>query len=312
VATAGCGGADGASLDPPAPAPGGCVTDVAPGAHTFACEGLTTDLFVPEACERPGCGLVLELHGDTGTGPLIDANTGLMARGAAHGYVVVAPTGPPRADGLGPTWTLAEDDKLVAIIRTVAAVFRTDPRRTHLTGFSRGGYVTWRMLCEHADLFASVAPAAAGSDAGGDCAGVSEVSCPFDAGVPGGMPSRPIPVLFLVGRTDVPVPYPCMAKVRDQAIAGWGLGAPQILEDDGQQAHTRWAAPAGDGLLETFEHSYETVSDGPDAALKGHCIPGSTFDPYAPAYAVACAPPNAFTWGEEVIRFFDLHPGAGG
>ena len=61
-------------------------------------------------------------------------------------------------------------------------------------------------------------------------------------------------------------------------------------------------------LLETFEHSYETVPDGPQAAQKGHCIPGSTFDPYAPQYAVACRPSNAFTWGEEVMKFFVAHP----
>ena len=61
----------------PAPAPQarGCITDVAPGAHTFTCEGLRTDVFVPAACARAGCGQILELHGDTGTGLLIDANT---------------------------------------------------------------------------------------------------------------------------------------------------------------------------------------------------------------------------------------------
>ena len=306
--SASCGGSP-ATPAPIAPVPDGCITEVSSGAHSFTCEGLRSDLFVPTACARPGCGLILELHGDTGTGLLLDANTDLMSRGAARGYLVVAPTGPPRADGLGPTWTPAEDAKLIAIVQAVARVFRTDPARTHLTGFSRGGYLTWRLLCQHAELFASAAPGAAGSSPGGDCNGVPEVSCPFDAAVSGGMPSRPVPVLFLIGRTDAPVPYACAARVRDLAIAGWGLGAPQPLSGDGQYAHTRWAAPAGLALLETFEHSYETVPDGPQAALAGHCIPGSTFDPYAPAYAVACAPPNAFTWGAEIIRFFDEHPG---
>jgi poly(3-hydroxybutyrate) depolymerase len=310
LASVRCGGSPPSpTTAPPPPTPEGCITEVAAGAHTFTCEGLHTDLFVPSACERPGCGLILELHGDTGTGPLIDANTDLMARGAAGGYLVVAPTGPPRDDGLGPTWTLAEDDKLIAIVQAVARVFRTDQKRTHLTGFSRGGYVTWRLLCQHAELFASAAPGAAGSSPGGACQGVPEVSCPFDAAVAGGMPSRPVPVLFLIGRTDVPVPYACAARLRDQAIVGWNLGAPQMLSGDLQYVHTRWTASASSALLETFEHSYETVPDGPDAAFKGHCIPGSTFDPYAPAYAVACAPPSFFTWGAEVIRFFDQHPG---
>jgi poly(3-hydroxybutyrate) depolymerase len=298
-----------AAGDPPPPQPAGCITEVGPGAHAFTCEGLRTDAFIPAQCARPGCGLVLELHGDTGTGPLLEANTGLMPLGAARGYIVVAPTGPPHPLGVGSTWELDDDDKLMAIARAFAGVFRTDPRKTHLTGFSRGGYVTWRMLCEHADAFASVAPAAAGSAPGGACDGVQEVSCPFDATQANGMPARPIPVLFLVGRTDVPVPYGCMTRIRDQAIAGFQLGAPSMLDGDAGYTHTRWQqAGGGRGLLEIFEHAYETIPDGPEAALRGHCIPGSTFDPYAPEYAVACAPPNAFAWGAEVMRFFAAHP----
>jgi poly(3-hydroxybutyrate) depolymerase len=122
-----------------APAPGGCITDVSRGAHTFTCEGLRTDAFVPESCRRPGCGIVLELHGDTGSGLLIDANTNLMALGA-----------------------------------------------------------------------------------------------------------RPRPVLFLLDRTDVPAPYACTTRIRD---------------------------------------------------------------PYAVEDAVACAPANAFVWGEQVMAFFAAHPG---
>jgi hypothetical protein len=37
-------------------------------------------------------------------------------------------------------------------------------------------------------------------------------------------------------------------------------------------------------------------------------VPGSTADPYARQYALACKPPNAFNWGEEVMRFFRAHP----
>jgi hypothetical protein len=170
--------------------------------------------------------------------------------------------------------------------------------------------VTWRLLCEHAALFASAAPGAGGSSPGGGCDGVPEVSCPFDATLPGGLPSRALPVLALIGRTDAPVPFACAARIRDQAIAAWGLRGPDAIDGDADYAHARWSSPiaGGAGLVETFEHSYETTPNGPQAALKGHCIPGSTFDPYAPRYAVACAPPNAFRWGEEVLRFFVQHP----
>jgi poly(3-hydroxybutyrate) depolymerase len=294
----------------PAPKPAGCVTDVSAGMHTFTCEGLDTQIFVPSQCGAPGCGLILELHGDTGTGPLFEANMGLMPLGNVNGYIVIAPTGPPLADQVGSTWTLAEDDKLMSILDTVAGVFGTDATKTHVTGFSRGGYVTWRLMCEHADRFASIAPGAGGSAPGGDCMGVDEVSCPFDASMPGGMPSRQVPVLALMGRLDQAVPLACTTRIRDQAIAAWGLGAVQLLDGDVNYAHNHWGPANGNGLLETFEHSYETVDPGPESSFLGHCIPGSTFDPQAPQYAIACAPPDAFTWGAQVMRFF-IRTGSG-
>jgi poly(3-hydroxybutyrate) depolymerase len=299
---AGCAGSNAA------PMPAGCVTDVSPGQHTFVCEGLSTLLSVPQQCETSGCGLILELHGDTGNGPLFEDNMGLMPLGDENGYVVIAPTGPPRTDGVGSTWTLAEDDKLMAILDTVAGIFGTDAKKTHVTGFSRGGYVTWRLMCEHAERFASVAPGAGGSAPGGDCMGVDEVSCPFDASMAGGMPSRAVPVLALMGRLDQAVPWACTTRIRDQAIAAWGLGAPQLLDGDANYAHTHWGAGGGNGLLETFDHSYQTTNPGPEASFAGHCIPGSMYDPYASQYAVACAPPNAFTWGQQVMRFFIRNP----
>jgi len=235
---------------------------------------------------------------------------GLMPLGNQNGYIVVAPTGPPLAGQVGSTWTLAEDDKLMSIIDTVAGVFGTDATKTHVTGFSRGGYVTWRLMCEHADRFASIAPGAGGSAPGGDCMGVDEVSCPFDASMPGGMPSHAVPVLALMGRLDAAVPLACTTRIRDQAIAAWGLGAVQLLDGDAKYSHNHWGAGNGNGLVETFEHSYETANPGPESSFLGHCIPGSMFDPQAPQYAVACAPPNAFAWGAQVMRFF-IRTGSG-
>jgi len=75
------------------PVAAGCITDVSPGDHTFTCGGLQTDVRIPAVCEAPGCGLILELHGDTGNGLLMDGHTNLRALGAQHGYIVVAPSG---------------------------------------------------------------------------------------------------------------------------------------------------------------------------------------------------------------------------
>ena len=57
---------------------------------------------------------------------------------------------------------IAPDATLVDIVHQFASVFRVGAHKVHVTGFSRGGFVTWRLLCDHADLFASAAPGGAG------------------------------------------------------------------------------------------------------------------------------------------------------
>ena len=312
---AACGGSpagdDGMkAIDATPPIAAGCITDVSPGDHTFTCEGLLVDVSIPPACMKPGCGLITEIHGDTGNGALMDANTNLKALGKQRGFVVVAPTGPPWPGGPGSTWHPSDDETVITILKKVAEVFRTDPKKNHVTGFSRGGFVTWRLLCKHADLFASVAPGTAGSSAGTSigftCNGVNEVSCPFDS-TPDGKPSVEVPTIFLMGRTDTPVPIGCTSRIREQLIAAWGLTTKTVVDGDAKYTHTRWSNAKGT-VFETFEHSYETVSPGPWDTAKGHCFPGSTMDPQAPQYAVPCKGPNAFTWGEQVISFFEAHP----
>lgn len=302
-----CGGGagatpgDGAVADEAPPVASGCITDVSSGDHTFMCGGLQVDVRVPAACQAPGCGLILELHGDTGSGLLMDGHTRLRALGEQHGYVVIAPSGPPFGFGRpGSTWHASDDATLVAMVKELAGVFRVDPKKVHVTGFSRGGFVTWRLLCDHADLFASAAPGGAGN---GDAFG--EPTC-FTAGR---SPARTVPVLFLMGRTDASVGYASMVEIRDAALARYGTpdaSAPEVIAQDGRYTHNRWAN--GDAIVETFDHAYETIPDGPFADARGHCIPGSTSDPRAPQYAIPCELPNAFAWGEEVMAFFVAHP----
>ena len=90
-------------------------------------------------------------------------------------------------------------------------------------------------------------------------------------------------------------------------MTNYGATGPAVLDQDTNYTHNRWTSPDG-AVIETFDHAYETVSDGPWANARGHCIAGSTTDPYAPQYAIPCKLPNAFVWGEQVITFFRAHP----
>jgi prepilin-type processing-associated H-X9-DG protein len=275
------------------------VTDVSAGDHTFMCGGLQLDARVPAACEAPGCGVILELHGDTGNGLLMDGHVKLRDLGEKNGFIVLAPTGPPYGQGQpGSTWSSSDDATLVSMVTTFAQVFRADMKKIHVAGFSRGGFVTWRLLCDHSDLFASASPGGAG-----DGTGFGEMTC-FSQNR---APARKIPILLLMGRTDQAVGYQSMVTIRDAAVKAYGVTGPTILSQDVNYTHNRWTAPDG-AIFETLDHAYQTVSPGPWASAQGHCIPGSTTDPQAPQYAIPCKLPNAFVWGEEIMKFFLAHP----
>lgn len=286
-------------VQPPAitpPMPSGCITNTASGEHTFTCEGLSVDAVIPASCQAPGCGLILQIHGDTGTGLLMDANTNLRAIGSQNGYIVLSPTGRPRLQGVGATWTQEEDPKLIAITQQFASVFRVNEGKIHATGFSRGGFVAWRLLCDASNLFASVAPAAAGN-------GNGEVTCFAQ----NRFPSRQADILFMIGLTDVPVPLSTMQSIRNAAISNYQSGPKVVVAEDASFTHNRWTNAQG-VMIETFEHSYETNPAGPWGNSRGHCFPGSTMNPFDAQYALPCQSPNAFTWGEEVLKFFQAHP----
>ncbi len=266
----------------------GCIDDTSPGQHTFMCDGFKYDVSVPPTCAS-GCGLILDVHGATMDATMEDANTNMRALGAQHRFVVVQPNanpGPPTS-----SWNPVTDDaKVFAFLQAALTAWTIDPKRVHMTGFSQGGMMTFRFLCKHADLFASMAPAA------GD-------GCTF---APGDTPSREVPVLYMHGTTDNLVNFLSMAiPQRNEVVGGWQMNAGQIVASDANYSRTRYTSGAGT-VFEFIAHNYFAKS----AILGGHCYPGST-DPgtaKGQLFAFACIGPSAFNWGDEVMNFFLAHP----
>ncbi len=272
----------------------GCLTDVGAGHHVLPCDGITYDVEISPACAMGGCGVIFDVHGATMSADDEDRNTGLRALGPAHGYVVVQPTAP---DGtLGPSWDPARDDpKILDFLLLTLRALRIDPDRVHFTGFSQGGYMTWRMLCHHAELFGSVAPGAAAT-------GTLFEACSFSATE---RPSVEVPVLYLHGHHDRIVNWTYGAMQRDRVVAGWSMALDTIVSMDGAHAWTRWRSPTGNPF-ELVEHDYDAYS----RILAGHCFPGSTdvgTDRFGTT-GFACADASPVVWGEAVIAFFDAHP----
>lgn len=264
----------------------GCVTDVSAGHHVFPCDGgINYDVEIPASCVAGGCGLVLDMHGLTMNAAQEDAGTGMRVRGQQHGYVVVQPNAP----GIPASWDQATHVPLVfAFISDVATALATDPKRAHVMGFSQGGGMTWRMICAHADFFASAAP----------LAGV--FGCEF---VPPNAPSREVPTLQLHGHKDNILNFAVYAiPERDAAIKFWKHGAGTVIEKDAGHTATRYVTAAGTPL-ELWEHDYSAGS----IIIGGHCFPGGS-DVGSSPFQFGCQETGTFVVGGLAMEFFMAHP----
>jgi dienelactone hydrolase len=180
-----------------------------------------------------------------------------------------------------------------AFLELTMRAMRIDPDRVHFTGFSQGGFMTWRMLCAHADLFASVAPAAA--------CGAAFPHCPFSSAA---RPSREVPVLYVHGTGDVIIGG-CSRTQRDAVVAGWSMTEDTVVSMDANHTWTRYLSPGGN-VFEFIDHSWSAYS----FLLRGHCMPGSS-DIGTERFANAgygCVDSDVVTWGEAVLAFFQAHP----
>ena len=146
--------------------------------------------------------LVLDLHGYSGNGAIQAGLSNMKAIADANGFIAAFP------DGVGPSgqgsWNAGSccdpakvqgvDDVafMRALVADVVANANVDRRHVYATGLSNGGFMSHRLGCDAADLFAAVAPVAAPL-------GVSPLTdC---------QPARPIPVLQFSGLSDQVVPY---------------------------------------------------------------------------------------------------------
>jgi len=286
-ATAGGATAGGSAF--PAPAPEGCVQNVTAGQRDYTCDGIRYRATIPAQCLTRACGLIFDVHGFSMTAEQQEANSRLAARAPARDFIVVQPSAP----GVVPFWTPSTDDpKVFAAVELFARVFHTDPKRLHFTGFSQGGAMTWRMLCAHADAWASVAPAA-------------EQGCPFTGT---NRPSREVPTLFLFGTLDGIVSFNLAATPqRNAVVTGWGMSSGAVVAADAGYTRTRHVSDAGTPF-EFVQHDY--TGSCAIANLGGHCFPGSTDPGGLPGQACSyrCNPPNGFDWGAEVLDWFVAHP----
>jgi predicted peptidase len=110
--------------------------------------------------------LIVYLHGSSQRGDdlsLLIPGSGLPSRieqGFRPPFIVVSPQCPLAATWLDPSIL----SRLDRFIQALIPLYRIDPQRINLTGFSIGGDGTWALATAHPDRFASVAPVGAYND----------------------------------------------------------------------------------------------------------------------------------------------------
>ena len=267
-----------------------CFSQPSSGLSTLECEGLTLQIHVPKTCLSYACGLILDLHGFNQSGPVQEQHTELGDIAGEAGFIVLQPTAP----GQPARWLPAHDGSVLALVERAARVFQVAPNRIHATGYSLGGFMTWRLTCARGELFGSVAVLAAGeSDGTSDPATTN--GC-FDAR----LPSHELDILYAHGTADTVVPFVSAGPLVGAIRSAWDLNERTLLAEDPEYLWERFRSGRGT-TLEFLEHSWETDFVGALRPLRGHCFPGSSA-------RLGCGAENPLHWGEAVTRFFLAHP----
>lgn len=201
---------------------------------------------------------------------MLEAIRGMVATaggrgGLGSGTLVAVAASAEQPNAPAGLWNNVTHGPLVlGVIENVIAAYRIDSRRVHMTGFSQGGYMTWRFLCAHTELFASMAPAAAA----GAAAISPEVGCTFTGA---DVPSAEIDTLYMHGHSDALVNFANATTLRAAVVAHYAMDAGTVVDSSAKFTRTRHTAPGGH-VFEFLEHDYVASN----LLIVGHCYPGTT------------------------------------
>jgi polyhydroxybutyrate depolymerase len=195
---------DPANTDPASTDP---AKTVAPKEQPADTSGLLADrpfsVFTPSTYAKgTPTPLVVLLHGYTVTGAIQEAYFKLEPLAEERGFLYVHPDGTKDALGNG-FWdatdgccdflnTPVDDSKyLAALVADVQKNYSVDPKRIYFIGHSNGGFMSFRMACDHADLVAGIV-----SVAGATFADTSKCA-----------PSEPVAIMSIHGTADATIKY---------------------------------------------------------------------------------------------------------
>jgi polyhydroxybutyrate depolymerase len=159
-------------------------------------------VYVPSGYTGAPTPLVILLHGYSATGAEEDIYLGLRSVAESHTVLYAHPDGTLDSQG-NEFWNATDaccnfdhasvDDSsyLASLVAEIGTRYRVDPKRVYFIGHSNGGFMSYRMACDHADLVASIV-----SIAGAMWLDPSRCT-----------PSASVPVLEVHGTSDMVIAY---------------------------------------------------------------------------------------------------------
>jgi polyhydroxybutyrate depolymerase len=198
--------------------------------------------------------VIFAFHGYSGDATNVQA-FGFNETADNKGFLVVAPngTGPSNAlswnagncCGTAAAANVDESAFVRQILTDLETLVKVDPKRIYATGFSNGGFLSYRLACEMSDTFAAVAPV-----------GGTLLYDPCQ-------PQQPVSVIHMHGLADSVVPFagdgnvPGGSPSVDQSIATWvkldGCSdSAQVEKQKNIITHTTYSACQANSAVELY------------------------------------------------------------
>lgn len=248
--------------------------------------------------EHPAPLLIL-LHGYTGTGVGQSLYFGLLPHVEAAGFIYAYPDGTVNPEG-NRFWNATDaccdfyasgvDDSayLLSLVEEIRTRLSVDPWRVHFSGHSNGGFMSYRMACDHSDVIASI---------GGLAGATWEDAAECD-------PVGPVHVLQVHGTADATILYPG-GSILGKAYPGAVETTERWADLGGCEPSPDTTAPNRDldGSIPGFESTVTKHETGcaPASSAELWTIPGGSHSPF----------PLAEGFGRGLVEFARDHRKAG-